>query len=72
MGILLKRLEQFSKVSKYGGQPQWKTTPMEETSMEDDLNAGLPQWKKLEIRKTCFQIFVYLIMKSLEQFPKQI
>ena len=47
--------------------------------MEDDLNERRPQCKmtlmqdylngkKLEIRKNCFQIFVYQINKSLEQF----
>jgi hypothetical protein len=48
-----------------GRRPQWKMT-----SMEDDSNGRRPQWKKLEIRKTCFQIFVCLIKKSLEQFSK--
>ena len=78
IGILWKSLEQFSKVSKYGRQPQWKTSPMEDnlngrrpqcnmTSMQDYLNG-----KRLEIKKTGFQIFVFLIKRGLEQFPNKI
>ena len=78
IGILWKSLEQFSKVSKYGRQPQWKMNPM-----EDDLNGRQPQCKmtsmqdylngkRLEIKKTCFRIFVFLIKRSLEQFPNKI
>ena len=37
--------------------------------MEDDLNAGLSQWEKLEIKKNAFDYLVVQSRRACNHFP---